>query len=318
MARKPDDSMEDTTVVGWQGYTLTVPARWTMGAIGGDNTEGYLRLDGADMPRCELKWFNERGPVTIQTVIDKYLNDLQKKRKRRDPDVTVKRDTRLLGRRKGGRLQIESFRWDSEEQQAHGAAWVCKTCGRTTIIQVLGTPDEDIDELATEVILAVVDHPNEGWTTWATYGLHCEVPDEYKLSGQKLMAGLIELNFTLESEKIAVMRWGMSDVALADESLVTWAQKELSKRQKGWNCTYEEIEFNGHPGIAVTGGSSQVGVNVRTFINHCLRKTYGSNVMSLVWHCEQEKKIYCVETIVDDANKDLPVEVCGRIPCHKG
>ena len=68
----------------------------------------------------------------------------------------------------------------------------------------------------------------------------------------------------------------------------------------------------------MTGESTNPGIRIRTFVTHCLRKPYGSNVMSLIWHCEPEKKIYCVETIVDDANKELPVEVCGRIPCHTG
>ena len=314
--RKPEDKAP-TETIGWQGYTLAIPQGWTIGAIGGDNAEGYLRIDGTDMARCEIKWFGERPHVDIASVVEKYLKDMQKKRKRRAPEITVKRDTRLLGRKRGGRLQLEAFHWESEAQQAHGAAWVCKQCGRTTIIQVLGSPDEKLEDLATRTILSLTDHPNEGWCTWATYGLMCEVPEEFKLSGQKLMAGLLEFNFALDTEKVTVMRWGMADVALADGDLLSWSQKELAKRVKGWDCGYEEIEYNGHPAIAVTGGPAQFGVQVRRFAAHCLRKTYGSNIMSLIWHCEPEKKIYCVECILDDANLELPAEICRRIPCHQ-
>jgi hypothetical protein len=305
-----------TTVIGWQGYTVRVPDDWTIGAIGGDHLEGYLRIDGTDMPRCEIKWFGERGPVNISEVIDKYLTDLQKKRRRRSPEVKVKRDTRLLGRRRGGRSQLECFAWESETK-AHGAAWQCRKCGRTTIVQVLGHLDEDLDTFATDIMLSITDHPHDGWVTWSTYGLHCEIPEDFHLAGQKLMAGLIELTFRMESEEISVMRWGMADVALSNESLEEWSKRELSNRLKQWSATYEGTEFKGHPAIVVVGEPSPLPARVRTFVSHCLRRPYGSNTKALVWHCEDEKKIYYVECIVDDSRLDLPDEVCDRIPCHQ-
>lgn len=307
---------QDTTVIGWQGYTVTVPEDWTIGAIGGDHLEGYLRIDGTDMPRCEIKWFGERGPVNISEVIEKYLNDLQKKRRRRSPEVEVKRDTRLLGRRRGGRSQLECFSWESDGR-AHGAGWQCAKCGRTTIVQVLGSADEDLDDLATDIMLSITDHPQDGWVTWSTYGLQCEIPEDFRLAGQKLMAGLIELDFAMESERISVMRWGMADVLLAHEGLTEWSKKELSNRLKQWSSTYEETEYRGHPAVAVVGEPSPLPLRVRTFVSHCLRRPYGSNARALLWHCEQEKKIYYAECIVDDSRLELPDEVCDRIPCHE-
>lgn len=316
MARKREEHPEDRTVVGWQGYTVRVPRDWTIGAIGGDHLEGYLRIDGAEMPRCEIKWFGERGPVDISEVVDKYLNDLQKKRRRRSPEVKVRRDTRLLGRRRGGRSQLECFAWRSETQ-AHGAAWQCTKCRRTTIIQVLGSKEEDLDELAAEIMLSITDHPQDGWVTWSTYGLRCEIPEDFRLAGQKLMAGLIELNFSMETEQVSVMRWGMADVILAHASLAEWSKEELSSRLKQWSSTYEETEFRGHPAIAVVGDPSPLPLRVRTFVSHCLRRPYGSNANALLWHCEQEKKVYYVECIVDDSRLELPGEVCDRILCHE-
>jgi len=305
-----------TTVVGWQGYTVTVPEDWTIGAIGGDHLEGYLRLDDTDMPRCEIKWFGERGPVNISDAIDKYLTDLQKKRRRRSPEVRVKRDTRLLGRRRGGRSQLECFSWESD-RKGRGAGWQCAKCRRTTIVQVLGAVDEELDDLATEVILSITDHPQDGWVTWSTYGLRCEIPEDFRLSGQKLMAGLLELNFGMETEQISVMRWGMTDVLLSREGLPEWSRRELSPRLKQWATTYEETEFRGHPAVAVVGEPSPLPLRVRTFVSHCLRKPYGSNARAVVWHCEEAKKVYYVECIVDDSRLDLLDEVCERIPCHE-
>ncbi|MBM3501391.1 MAG: hypothetical protein FJX74_22280 [Armatimonadetes bacterium] len=305
-----------TTVIGWQGYTVSVPEDWTIGAIGGDRMEGYLRIDGTDMPRMEIKWFDRKGPVGIEEVVGNYLRDLHRKRRRRDPEVTTKRDTRLLGRRKGGRRQLESFHWTDGDRQAHGAAWQCAHCERVSIVQVLGRADEGLEEEARELLLAVADHPEDGWVTWATYGLQCEIPEEFVLDGQKLMAGLIDLNFKLETEQIAVMRWGMADVALGDKDLKTWAQKELAGRLKSWECTFEELEFNGHPAIAITGEPALFQARVRRFVLHCLRRPYGSNVRSLIWHCQPGKKLYAVECIVDDSRLELPAEICQRLICH--
>lgn len=314
MSRRPD-KQPATTLIGWQGYTLTVPEDWTIGAIGGDHLEGYLRIDGADMPRCEIKWFGERGPVNISEVIEKYLNDLQKKRRRGSPKVHVKRDTRLLGRRRGGRSQLECFAWESDTR-AEGAAWQCAKCGRTTIVQVLAPIDQDLHDLATDIMLSVTDHPQDGWVTWSTYGLRCEIPDDFRLVGQKLMAGLIELDFRMETEQISVMRWGMADVVLAHEDLADWSKKELSNRLKQWSSVYDQTEYRGHPAVAVVGDPSPLPLRVRTFVSHCLRKPYGSNARALLWHCELQKKIYYVECIVDDERLEMPDEVCGRIPCH--
>jgi hypothetical protein len=316
MPRESTSKAQPTTVIGWQGYTLTVPEDWTIAAIGGDEAEGYLRLDGPDMPRCELKWFAGKGPTDIGEVVGNYLKDLTKKRRRGDPDVIVHRDTRLLGRRRGGRSQLECFAWESD-QQGQGAAWRCPTCSRITIAQLLGSLDEPLEELAQEILLSIGDHARDGWVTWAAYGLQCEVPVEFKLDGQKMMAGLIELNFMLETEHLAVLRWGMADVVLANTKLRDWTRKEIGKRLKNWDCSYEEVEVDGHPGVAVSGDPVTVQARVRRFAAHCTRKVYGSNARALVWHCAPEKKIYCVECIVDDSRLDLPNELCRRIPCHR-
>jgi len=314
--REPEPRSPNTAVIGWQGYTVAVPEDWTIGAIGGDHLEGYLRIDGPDMPRCEIKWFERKGPVAVEEVIANYLKELRKKRRRRDPEVKTKRDTRLLGRRKGGRTQLESFSWTDGRRQGHGAAWRCAHCERITIVQVLGTADKPLEDLARDLIASISDHPQDGWTTWATYGLHCEVPEEFRLSNQKLMAGLLELTFKLETEQITVMRWGMADIALGKDGLRKWAQKELGGRLKGWRATYEEIEFNGHPAIAITGGPTNPQVRMRRFVAHCLRRMYGSNAQSLVWHCKPDKKLYAVECIVDDSRTELPAEICQRLVCH--
>ena len=67
----------------------------------------------------------------------------------------------------------------------------------------------------------------------------------------------------------------------------------------------------------VVGEPSPLPLRVRTFVSHCLRKPYGSNARAVVWHCEEEKKVYYVECIVDDSRLDLLDEVCERIPCHE-
>ncbi|MGQ9730257.1 MAG: hypothetical protein ACUVX8_03205 [Candidatus Zipacnadales bacterium] len=316
MDKRSSTTQASTTLIGWQGYTLRVPEDWTIGAIGGDHLEGYLRIDGPDMPRCELKWFDRKGPISLEEVVGNYLKELHKKRRRRHPEVKTKRDTRLLGRKRGGRLQLECFHWHDDKRQAHGAAWQCAHCDRITIMQVLGPVDHEFDDLARQLMLSVADHPSDGWATWATYGLHCEVPEEFRLSHQKLMAGLLELGFKRETEQISIMRWGMADVALGGRGLKEWAQTQIAGRVKAWDCNYEELEYNGHPAIAISGEPNHLTARTRRFVLHCLRRPYGSNLRSLVWHCQPDKKLYLVECIVDDSQLELPAEVCRRVVCH--
>jgi hypothetical protein len=149
--------MSDLVLAGWSGITAEIPEDWNLGAVSGDSKGGYLRFDDDTMSRLEIKWSTGTGFVDLNQVVDKYLRDLQKGRKKDEPEVVVEEDVKLISkhrRRKGG---LKSFHWRAEGE-GWGAAWICKECGRTIIAQVSsppGTDSEAAQELAAFVLLSI-------------------------------------------------------------------------------------------------------------------------------------------------------------------
>lgn len=301
----------------WEGVLVEVPAEWDIAAISGNRKQGYLRIDDEEkMPRVELKWQEESGFVDIEGVVDGYLKDLQKKKKN-EPEIEVDRDTSVVSKRQMGKQDLNCFSW-SGEVNGYGAAWYCPDCERVIVIQVMAKPEENGEALASAVIANVQDHPREGWVTWSTYGLQMQTPERFELSEQKLMAGLIQLQFESQGEEIVAGRWGMANVALSNSSLEKWAKKEVRQYHKGVRLSYEETQFRGHEAVLVTGYFSNPLRHLQSFVMHVMGKPYPEAVRGWVWHSEAENRIYYAAAMLDEDNMELAAEVARRVVCPEG
>lgn len=320
MPQTPQTSEADNVLVGWQGVTAQIPRNWNLGAISGDQAGGYVRYDDETMPRLEIKWAAEKGYVDLSAVIDKYLRDIQKGRKKGAPELEIDRDVKLISKRKRKKAGLKCFHWKAE-MEGYGAAWLCKDCGRTVIAQMMLPADQKPDEaleLVSSVLLSIEDHPEGDSTLWSAYDLHAYIPNEFKLTGQKLMAGLIEIDFELETEKIKVARWGMANVALKRRPLKDWASTELGKQLRKHGALPEEVPIHGHEGLNIEG-SAIAGVQlIQRFWQHCRDQRYADRLIARLWHCEPSNSLHYVETFVDRVNTSLADEIAARIACHPG
>jgi hypothetical protein len=205
----------------------------------------------------------------------------------------------------------------SGKQAGYGVAWYCKTCGRIIIAQALGRPEEkDLEDRAVKLLASLDDHPRGDWTTWALYDLHTEVPKDFDQSAVNLRAGLTELTFKRDTEKIIVARWGLADVARRGQSLDTWARRQFLKQWQSHHPTSEGSTFRGHEAVTVTGASTQpLGLVVRIG-RHAARKVYADHLIAHIWHCEPTNRLYVVSGIVDVGNQSLLEEIRDRTRCH--
>lgn len=301
---------------GWQGIVVTVPPEWDVAAISGDRQQGYMRLDDLEnMPRLEIKWQEAQGFVDVPGVVDKYLSELQRKRKRGEPEIEVDRDCAVVSKRQmRHKRDLTCFGWRGETQ-GYGAGWYCEDCKRVMVVQVLSRLDEDGLRLASEVIGQMIDHPHEGWITWSTYGLQLRAPERFELADQKLMAGLIEMRFADNGEEIAATRRGMANVALKGGSLLGWAQREVGQYHKGVKLDFEETQFRGHPAVEVTGRFSNPLRHVQSFFMHVAGKPYPEAVRGWVWYCEAENRIYYAGVLVDEDHLELAEQVAQSVLC---
>ena len=312
------DQPQDWHLVGWDGVTVRVPSDWNIGAISRDQQGGYLRLDDQERPRLEIKWSSSAGFVDLEETVDKYLKQIQRSRKRGQPEIEIDRDVKVISKRKVGKDALETFAWRAEEN-AYGAAWLCKQCGRVVITQVIGPVDNaKLRQLAEKVIATVTDHPTDGWTTWAAYDFVAQVPEDFALNKQKMMTGLIEFSFVRETEKITVARWGMANVALRRRSLDAWAQQQLGKSLRLYGPESESIEYRGHPALALIGKRLPPFQGVQRFFRHLFGRRYADQLRGYVWHCEPENKIYMVHAYLDHDNYELAEQIRDRIVCCQG
>lgn len=216
--------------IGWQKITLQVPADWNLAGIGGDARSGYLRIDGPDRPRVEIKWW-DRTPektVNVAQTVETYLQDLQKKARKQRIDLVVDREVKLLSKRHKGKSSLQSFAWRGDAQ-AYGVIWYCPQCSRVTMAQVNGPLEENLRPLAVQILNSLEDHSREGWDVWSAFGLLCHIPEEFELQGQQLVTGLTQLHFARRQSVIRVARYGLADVVLK-EALTAVAQPPAEEK----------------------------------------------------------------------------------------
>ena len=73
----------DWNLFGWAGIQLEIPTTWEISGISGDEKNGYLRLDDAEMPRLELKWAKTRKKKPdLHKTLDEYFKLVRKNYKR--------------------------------------------------------------------------------------------------------------------------------------------------------------------------------------------------------------------------------------------
>ncbi len=302
-------------LVGWDGITAQVPADWNIAAITHEPDGGYLRLDDTNQPRVEIKWSVPKGFIDLEETVDKYLKQLQRSRKRDQPAIEVDRDAQVISKRKAQKDALETFAWHAE-QDAYGAAWLCKQCGRVVIVQVIGPADEEaLAQLAEKVIASITDHPTDGWNTWAAYDFVAQIPEDFELKDQKMMAGLIELSFERNTEKITVARWGMANVALRRHALDEWAQQELGKALAAYKPTSERIKYRGHGALTLTGKRVPLTHAARRLLRHLTGQQCADQLRGFIWHCQPDNKIYVVYGYLDYQNYDLAQQIRDRIVC---
>jgi hypothetical protein len=230
MAKGITDNLSWTTI-GWQKITLQVPADWNLAGIGGDARSGYLRIDGPDRPRVEIKWWDKTHEKTVnvaQTVAT-YLKDLQKKARKQRIDLTVEEEVKLLSKRHKGKSSLQGFAWRGDVQ-AYGVIWYCPQCSRVTMAQVSGDLQENLRPLAVEILSTLEDHSREGWDVWSAFGLFCHIPADFELQGQQLVTGLTQLHFARRQSLIRVSRYGLADVVLKEALMAQSRQGRENRR----------------------------------------------------------------------------------------
>lgn len=308
-----------STLFGWQGITLQVPADWNLGRVDGDHKSGYARLDDDQIVRAEVEWREgKKRQLSIEQLVDRYVEGLEKKAKKTGMPFAVTRRARFLkDKRWLEDCEYELFIWEAD-YRTYNLARACPLCGRIVLLRVLTRLQEKAEDLVASVFASLQDHPHEGQVTWSVYGLHFQLPEAFKLSGQQLKSGHLQLDFSRDRQVCRVHRLSLAHLLLQHTTLAEWYQSFFRKPLRDFKVEVSEEELHGHPGLRVLGKPrSRLLQLIRPlpFLNPKPRQYQDSRV----WQCAAADKICIIDHLYRkrEEGEDLPLRLSDGYFCHQ-
>ncbi|MBM3278022.1 MAG: hypothetical protein FJY95_08065 [Candidatus Handelsmanbacteria bacterium] len=309
----------ETTLFGWQGITLRVPPDWNLGRVDGDYKSGYARLDDDQIVRAEVEWREgAKRQLSVEQLVDRYLGGLEKKAKKAGMSFAATRRARFLkDKRWLEGSEYELFIWEAD-YRTYNLARACPQCGRIVLLRVLTRLQEKVEDLVDQIFGSLEDHPRQGQVSWSLYGLHFELPEAFKLSGQELKSGHLQLSFTRDRQTCRVHRFSLAHVLLKGVSLADWYQGFFRKQLRDFKVEVAAEDLRGHSGLRVRGQPRSRWLQLirpLPFLNPRPRQFQDTRV----WRCEAADKICIIDHLYRkrEEGEDLPQRLSDGYFCHQ-
>jgi hypothetical protein len=318
-------------VVAWQGVRMVLPTDWEPGALSGDWSAGHIRIDERLEPRLVVRWLAEDSTRTlfrksgsraeaIEQIADNYLEGLERDRKKKRLPIEYRKTERLLSRRKLDIAPITYFEWTSAKDGLYGLGFTgeCSVSGRVVISELTGTNPLEMRRQAEAIYgdLHLAPESDEH-VLWSAFGLRFSIPQVWRLAGNALVGGKIELRFvTDDGQSLAVQRW-VANLALGKGDLVGWAKKQLAKDLRGeFLFRMERGRCHGHEAVLAEGTKRSPRDRIAHAAKRLVKQDTRCHMRCRAWHCEPENKIYVVRTVGLDSEAGFADEIAGRVLCH--
>jgi hypothetical protein len=208
------------------------------------------------------------------------------------------------------------FQWKAD-RLGQGRLAYCPSCDRVLIAQVVSPRDEDVSKIAQVVLSSMRDHRDDGWTSWALYGLEFAVPESYTIEKHTLMSGYLSLAFRSRARRLVVERWGLAGTLLADGNLADWYRKDVQPDIKGFRIEIADDKILGHDGLRINGRAAGVKQALRTAACSLTLHPNPRVVSGYAWRCEESNRLYSVRATHSEG-EDVAEKVRDLIKCHTG
>lgn len=307
------DAETGAVTVGWLGLTLQAPEGWSPVSVSGEGEHGYLKVVSPDTRYLEVKWEQPKGAVSVPKALEGYFARLRRTAKKSRQEIRIKERPRGLSGIRPQKQAPIPYSWEAD-RKALGCIWHCGECSRMVIAEVVGELDDDLSGAA-EILRGVRDHGEDGWNTWALYGLTVPVPQPYRMERHVLMTGHQRFQFRERGASLQADRWGLAEIALRGASVRAWYES----RENGWLSRYayrvDEVELHGHPAFRLAGRErlwSAAWKTLRGALNLTWPRFF---LQGYVWHCTESNRIYAV-TGEQSRRSDVVEQVVHRMHCH--
>lgn len=292
------------TQFGWQGIAFEQPADWNISVVEGDHRTGYVRLDDDAMVRMEIRWEKPRRPADVTTIVQRYLDKLERAARKAGQELSVRRHLKLV------ELDGKDCEYLSTEGEVHALALAsrCHACQRLVLARVLFRKGEKIRAVAQRIFSTFDDHPRDGKSAWGLYGLRFAVPETFRLAKSSLKTGYLELLFHHGREELVVIRYSMADVLLKGLPLAEWFKRTYEKKLAQFRCDVRAESENGHDRLRCLGPARRRGL-----LSALRRKRF---LHCLAWRCRDADKIF-IFRLVSSREQDERLDQFSRlVVCH--
>ena len=305
----------------WQGLCLRVPEDWNLGKVDGKYESGYARLDDAEIVRAEIEWRDARGRkggvLSMSKLVDRYLENLEKKAEKTDTSFSVKRRAKFLKKKQWLEdCEYETFIWEAD-YRAYNLALATADGERIVLLRILAHFGEDIEETVNTVFSSLRNQPADEQTYWCVYGMGFRAPAAYRLAEHQLKSGHIQLSFTEGKHTCRVHRFSLAHMLLKGTDLERWFPVFFKKQLKDMHFEVYSEEVEGHAGLRVVGKPHSRWrqlLRPLPWINPRPRNYLDGRA----WHCEASNKICVVEHLYrrKDEAGDVAEEMSHGYICH--
>lgn len=298
---------EKMATVGWQGITLKAPEDWSLVGVSGDDKKGYFQVDGPVSSVLQVKWAPAMGKKPdLMAKAREFLSSLEKARKKQKFSSTLKEDKRDEN--------TVNFSWRAQEL-GQGRLTYCPDCDRVVIAQVVYTREENVSGVVPLILGSLSDHGEDGWSTWALYGLEFAVPKNYRIEKNVFMSGYLCLSFRKGQKTITVERWGLANTMLNEYEMEDWYRKDALPDIKGYRVKLEQETVQEHDGLVLSGRRAGIKQMLKAAAFSLTLHPHPGLISGYVWHCGESNRLFSVRATHTEGD-DIAENVRDSITCH--
>jgi len=273
---------ENYKVFGWRGISLKLPQNWELGAIEDSEEKGSFKFNDFKITRVELEWRKIRQVFSLEKIVNRYIETLQRKARRAGLKLEIKRNLKIAPFKE---TVGEFFYWKADYQSYNLIAY-CVRSSRLIFVRILAPLEEDVEEKINKIYRTLRTY-SSGENLWSVYDLQAKIPADFSLLDYSFKAGNVELSFKRKKDSLNIKCISLANVLLKNKNLKELSEEICKDYLKGFRYNYSGIK----DGIKIEG------VRKRFF------KTLNNEI--IVVHSAFKNKIFILRLLSKEKNSKI-------------
>lgn len=325
-------------VLGWEGFTLTIPRYWTLASFAGNREKGNFRITDDDGTRIEIVWETPKGTPNLERSIENLSKSWEKAAKKKKQPFESVKNPPIVAKTRKKKEQLINFGWKGDSKDplaAHGwgVGWHCAECKRVVVAHLVGRGNETpgkAQKLATDIFSSMECHGHGGWNTWSVFGFQVDIPEDFELRVGKLQTGKIDMEWEMprpadwwmtpkwwgkRPERLGVQRLSAANLVLIEQDMETWAKKVVPRCNKKYLFAFNAAASDDEV-LHFTGKMWNLRQRFSEVVWSVLLRRPRQELRSQVWRHEDDNKLFFAYFDLTSKNAHVQSDVLDSIASH--